>query len=218
MDSYYMEPISHFIDYKIDFVKQLHPEYAIEINETYVLIIPFYAYNTFSDFKLIRLTDLNEVDLFEIPMIKEINNDINFFIDNTDFNGNNILLVGNYEFSCENLFSVKQKKPLEINKSSNLKSLIPIKGNYFEFGVGGVYQFNKDINIGPTIAMAISNQFGQDNRLTHMAILFPLTYTIEKVDFIPSLNLHWRFKSMGKDAYNQKGVIVHAGIQGVYRF
>mgnify|MGYP000408549777 FL=1 len=61
MDSYYMEPISHFIDYKIDFVKQLHPEYAIEINETYVLIIPFYAYNTFSDFKLIRLTDLNEV-------------------------------------------------------------------------------------------------------------------------------------------------------------
>jgi competence protein ComFC len=132
MDSYYMEPISHFIDYKIDFVKQLHPEYAIEINETYVLIIPFYAYNTFSDFKLIRLTDLNEVDLFEIPMIKEINNDINFFIDNTDFNGNNILLVGNYEFSCENLFSVKQKKPLEINKSSNLKSLIPIKGNYFD--------------------------------------------------------------------------------------
>jgi hypothetical protein len=93
-----------------------------------------------------------------------------------------------------------------------------IKGNYFEFGVGGYYQFSKEINIGPTIAVAISNQFGQDNQLTHLAILFPLTYTIEKVDFVPSLNVHWRFKGMGVDAYNQKGLIVHAGVQAVYRF
>ncbi len=93
-----------------------------------------------------------------------------------------------------------------------------IRGNYFEFGVGGVYQFNKDINIGPTVATAVSNQFGQDNRLTHLAILFPLTYTIEKVDFVPSLSLHWRFRDMANDALNRKGMIVHAGIQASYRF
>ena len=121
-----------------------------------------------------------------------------------------------YEFSATASVFIHELAVPYIQYSRGLDN--GIKGNYFEFGVGGVYQFNKDINIGPTISTAISNQFGQDNRMTHLAILFPLTYTIEKVDFIPSLNLHWRFKSMGKDAYNQKGIIVHAGIQGVYRF
>ncbi len=93
-----------------------------------------------------------------------------------------------------------------------------MKGNYFEFGVGGVYQFSKEMNIGPTIATAISNQYGQDNRLTHMMFLFPLTYTLQKVDVIPSLNAVWRFRKMGTDPYNQKGFIVNAGVQVAYRF
>lgn len=133
MDSYYMEPISHLIDFKFEIVKQLHPNYAIEVNDSYLLLIPFYAYNTFSDFKLIRLIDLKEVDLLEISIIREIANDeINFFIGNTEFNGNDILSIGEYEFSCENLFSRKLNNTLEIKKTPNLKSLIPIKGNFFE--------------------------------------------------------------------------------------
>ena len=36
---------------------------------------------------------------------------------------NDLLLIGDYEFSCENLFSVKQKsKPLEIKELNNIKT------------------------------------------------------------------------------------------------
>lgn len=93
-----------------------------------------------------------------------------------------------------------------------------MRGYYFEFGIGGVYQFTKDIHIGPSLAAAMGNQFGQKDQLTHIQLLVPLSYTIEKVEAIPTINALWRFRRTGTDPYNQKGIILAIGIMLGYRF
>ena len=137
-DGYYMEELSYLIDFGKNIVKQLHPPNLTMVSENYLLTLPLYAYNTYSDFKLIRFSDLEDLDLNNI-LNKTFDNDLlddikrGLFNYKIQFITNDLLLIGDYEFSCENLFSVKQKsKPLEIKELNNIKSLIPIKGSYFE--------------------------------------------------------------------------------------
>ncbi len=138
-DSYYMEEISYLIDYRQGITKQLHPPYLIESNNNYLLIKPLYAYNTYSDFKLIRLHDLKEFDLFKVfnPEILGITEEDAYKysigdFDFIEFQNDDILLVDKFEFSCQNLFSGIINPNLEIKEKINIKSIIPLKGNSFD--------------------------------------------------------------------------------------
>ena len=144
-DGYSMEDIVYLVDSKNKIVKTLHPPYLVKSNQSYLLILPYFGYNTYTDFKLIRLTDLVEVNLNEIlpsEVITIIQEEAIFFlsIEQDDignetsirFIGENILTIGNYEFSCENLFSSNITHHIEPKESLSLKLLIPLKGSFFD--------------------------------------------------------------------------------------
>jgi hypothetical protein len=134
-DGYFMEDLTYFIDYSQGIAKQLHPPYLVDTNSNYILIKPLYAYNTYSEFKLIRLMDLMEFDLYSvlntevlgISESKAYKYSIGDF-ELIDFLNDDVLLIDDYEFSCDNLFSLtsKIKKNLE-TQEIKLKTLIPIK-------------------------------------------------------------------------------------------
>jgi competence protein ComFC len=135
-DGYYMEYFSHLIDYSLGINKRLHPKNYIEIGNKYLLVLPeYYDYNVYSDFKLIRLCDLEE---FDFCRIFNIENQLNpnkyslgeFDLINLQFLSDDLLTIGDHEFSCENLFSLtsKIKNNLE-TQEIKLKTLIPIKNN-----------------------------------------------------------------------------------------
>ena len=133
----YQEYQSYLIDYYNTIIKAIHPSFLTKVSDKYLVSIPYTEsshYGRYEDFKLIRLADFEEFDLSNVltELYQEAMHTDRCIADLVFFSSNDILVIGDYEFSCENLFSVKPKKPLEINKSSNLKSLIPIKGNYFD--------------------------------------------------------------------------------------
>lgn len=138
-DDYYMEKIAYLIDYSQGITKQLHPPYLIEASRYYLLIKPLYAYNTYSDFKLLRLKDLKEFDLLKAINPKTLGiteeNAYKYSIGDfelIEFQNDDVLLIDNFEFSCQNLFLGKITPNLETKESPSFKSLIPIKGNYFD--------------------------------------------------------------------------------------
>ena len=138
-DNYFMDEISYLIDYSNNIIKQLHPPNLLNIDSNYLLVIPYYGYNSYDDFKLIRLSDLKEIDLFSMLPQKLFENFSHWDFESiwVGYNSHSnikagILYIDEYEFFCENLFSINPNKPLEINESINLKSLIPIKGSFFE--------------------------------------------------------------------------------------
>lgn len=139
-DGYFMEDLTYFIDYSKSITKQLHPSYLVKTNNKYLLILPYYGYNSYSDFKLIRLSDLTEIDLYKILPNEVINhfNELDFqeyFFGSPkhQFLNNDLLFIGDFIFSCENLFNNSSKifEKAE-HQALSLKSLIPIKSNYFE--------------------------------------------------------------------------------------
>jgi competence protein ComFC len=142
---YFMEDISYLVDSKNKIVKTLHPPYLVKSNQNYLLVLPYLGYNTYTDFKLIRLIDLEEVNLNEIlpsEVSSIIHEEAMFFLSieqedisketSISFVGENLLTIGNYEFSCENLLSRKIRAAIEPTDAQSLKSLIPIKGNFFD--------------------------------------------------------------------------------------
>lgn len=138
-DDYYMEEIAYLIDYSQGITKQLHPPYLIEKNKYYLLIKPLYAYNTYSDFKIIRLKDLEEFDLLKAINPEALGiteeNAYKYSIGDfelIEFQNDDVLLIDSFEFSCQNLFSGKIAPNLETKESPSFKSLIPINGNYFD--------------------------------------------------------------------------------------
>ena len=136
---HFMEEVAYFIDYSQGVTKQLHPPYLIETCKNYILIKPSYAYNTYSDFKLIRLSDLNEFDLYKVvnPEVLGITQEDVYKYSIGDFEviefqNDDVLLLDNFEFSCQNLFSGNITSNLKSKKSSSIKSLIPLKGSFFD--------------------------------------------------------------------------------------
>ncbi len=133
-DGYYMESIAYIVDYSKQIVKELHPPYLMLNNNDYLLIIPSYGYNTYSEFKLIRLSDLMELDLYDIlpKNILDILDDI-IYHDGIEFISNDILSIGDYDFSCSNLFESNKNFNSKIEPViQKLKSLIPITGKNFD--------------------------------------------------------------------------------------
>ncbi len=138
----YSEQISYIVNYKNNIFKPIHPSYLTQISCNYMLLIPYIEsthYGHYEDFKLIRLSDLKEIDLYNclpkdvIEYIDSIKLDAipNDSINNK-FIENDVLFFGDYEFSCKNLFSGIIKTTLESSDTISLKSLIPIKGNFFD--------------------------------------------------------------------------------------
>jgi competence protein ComFC len=135
-----MENLAYFIDINKSIKKQLHPSYLVKSNNKYLLILPYYGYNSYSDFKLIRLSDLSEINLYKILPFEVIEhfNELDFqefFFASQEhqFLNNDFLFIGDYVFSCDNLFEnssnlFDKHQPQELN----LKSLIPIKNIFFE--------------------------------------------------------------------------------------
>ena len=132
-----MEDISYFVDFSKNIIKQLHPPYLTLINDGYLLILPLYAYNTYSDFKLIRLSDLLELDLYNIlnnalsDNLDEISR--GFYNDVIVFISDDTLAIGDFDFNCSNLFESNKNFNSKIEPViQKLKSLIPITGKYFD--------------------------------------------------------------------------------------
>jgi len=128
-----MENITYLVDYSSAIRKQLHPEYLIKVNNNYIVILPLQDYNTYSDFKLIRLDDLKEIDLFDFlyeKNDKKINKRIEKYLmgnfDKIKLLDDNILIIDDFKFSCDKIFQMnflKKKKTKQINNPR----LIPIK-------------------------------------------------------------------------------------------
>lgn len=136
-DDYFMEDISYFVDFSKNIIKQLHPPHLTLINDSYLLILPLYAYNTYSDFKLIRLSDLLELDLYNIlnNALSDNLDDISrgFYNDVIVFISDNTLAIGDFYFNCSNLFESNKNFNSKIEPViQKLRSLIPITGKYFD--------------------------------------------------------------------------------------
>ncbi len=136
----YAEELSYIVNYKNNIFKPIHPSFLTEISLNYMLVKPYIQsthYGHYEDFKLIRLSDLEEIDLFNyLPTdvleyinslkLDSISNDSihNQFIEN------DILFFGDYEFSCDNLFNLTSKiKNNHKQQEVKLKTLIPINNN-----------------------------------------------------------------------------------------
>ena len=138
----YGEYQTYLIDYKSNLKKRIHPSFLTKISLNYMLQFPFIESSHsghYEEFKLIRLSDLKEIDLYNclpkdvIEYIDSIKLDAiaNDSIHN-QFIENDILFFGDYEFSCQNLFSGKITHHIEFKESLSLKSLIPLTGNFFD--------------------------------------------------------------------------------------
>ena len=136
----YAEELSYIVNYKNNIFKPIHPSFLTEISLNYMLVKPYIQsthYGHYEDFKLIRLSDLEEIDLFNyLPTdvleyinslkLDSISNDSihNQFIEN------DILFFGDYEFSCDNLFNLTSKiKNNHKQQEVKLNTLIPINNN-----------------------------------------------------------------------------------------
>lgn len=132
-DTYFMEPQTYFIDYGGSVAKQLHPPYLIQTSDDYLLILPFHSYNSYFDFKLIRLSDLNEVNLRQVLPEELIEHFEELDFEQYQILNDNFLFIGDYVFSCENLFNnlpnVIEKSE---HKNTNIEPLMPIIGDFFK--------------------------------------------------------------------------------------
>lgn len=141
-DGYSMQDIAFLVNSKEKLIKAMHPPYLIQKGLNYLLQMPYIEsthYGHYEDFKLIRLSDLQEIDLYNclpknvIEYIDLIKLDaIAYDSIQNEFIKNDILYFGDYEISCENLFSGINRTTVESSDAKSLKSLIPIKGNYFD--------------------------------------------------------------------------------------
>ncbi len=120
-----------------------------------------------------------------------------------------------YEISVTNTFAIHQFFSPYIQYAHGFD--VGMKGDYYEIGAGMVYAFNKDFNIGPTLAFAISDQYNQNNEITHMQVLIPANYTIKPIALRPAINFVYRFKDLG-NRYNRSGFLVALGVGVAYRF
>ncbi len=141
-DGYSMERITFLVDSKLKVLKALHPQYLIQKGLNYLLQMPYIEsthYGHYDEFKLLRLSDLQELDLYKtLPFdvieyvdslkLDAINNDSI----NNKFIENDILFFKDYEFSCENLFSEKITLKSLANQTQLIQSTIPIAGKYYD--------------------------------------------------------------------------------------
>jgi competence protein ComFC len=202
-NSYYMEEITYLIDYSHSILKQLHPPYLIDSNKYYLLIKPLYAYNTYSDFKLIRLSDLNEFDLNIVVNQKVLGiteEDVYKYsigdFELIEFQNDDILLLDNFVFSCQNLFSGRISPNLKTRESTSFKSLIPIKGNYFDGYALEIHTLKSTLKLDGSFE-TLRTELGE--------LIYKLKYNFDKSAIEP---LAQRCANVIKDTFSNIDVII----------
>lgn len=133
----YQECESYLINYIKEMVKPIHPSFLTKVSDNYLVSTPYTEsthYGRYENFELIRLSDYNSFNLYDVlsNSYRERMESGSIIIDEVNFLDNDILVIGDYQFSCSNLFKNKNAIPIKDAKLKISDSLLKIKCNFFD--------------------------------------------------------------------------------------